>query len=285
MPQPVAVGSTNKIAGGGCEPECAWDNDMAVDDIAFAIEDADLPQWIEDVRRITKFDLQDGGAAPERCAAAVCVCMCLGLSQEPGCLRCAVSAAVAGRARSSAIDVERHWRCLSLMTPPLARCMASGHYLIRWGRGSNDYAATWGGMKLPVQVELSVLRNRQLPDIHAKYSWIQVRQLAGTARRCEARLAAARVCSRMQRCRCRGRLHIQLPPQCREDHSLLLTKPPTPTTHRTLWSRSRCASTRGAPTTARTSTARSCTRAARCGTTCSTSRRCSTCAPSTTQTR
>ena len=67
--QPVAVGSTNKIAGGGCMPECPWDHGIAVDDIAFAIEKDQLADWMEDVRRITKMDLQDNGAAPERCAA------------------------------------------------------------------------------------------------------------------------------------------------------------------------------------------------------------------------
>lgn len=43
---------------------------------------------------------------------------------------------------------------------PKRRCMGTGHYLIRFGRGSNDYAAMWGGMRQPVVVELSVLRHR-----------------------------------------------------------------------------------------------------------------------------
>lgn len=169
---------------------------MAVDDIAFAIEYDDLPAWIEDVRRITKLDLQDGGAAPERCARRG-HCAETPLARRPLAVprpplhrrrsplppRGRGRRAVGVRARRGAGQAPGRGRGMHIHTPiawpssitPLPRCMTSGHYLIRWGRGSNDYAAPWGGLRLPVQVELSVLRNRQLPDIHAKYSWIQVR--------------------------------------------------------------------------------------------------------------
>jgi hypothetical protein len=64
--QVVAIGSTNKVVGGGCEGGCAWDTNLSVDDIAFAIEKSQLASWIADVRRITYMDLQDSGRAPDR---------------------------------------------------------------------------------------------------------------------------------------------------------------------------------------------------------------------------
>jgi hypothetical protein len=64
--QPVAVGSTNRIVGGGCGDGCAWQGNLAVDDIAFSMEKADLAAWVADVAKITNLDLQDGGAAPDR---------------------------------------------------------------------------------------------------------------------------------------------------------------------------------------------------------------------------
>lgn len=51
--------------------------------------------------------------------------------------------------------------------------MGNGHYLIRFGRRSDDYAAMWGGLKEPVVVELSLLRDRGQPNVPAKYSWVQ----------------------------------------------------------------------------------------------------------------
>lgn len=40
--------------------------------------------------------------------------------------------------------------------------MASGHYLLRFGRGNADFAGPWSGLKAPVMVELTTLRRRDL---------------------------------------------------------------------------------------------------------------------------
>lgn len=36
--QTVAVGSTNVMMAGGCEPFCSWNSELTVDDIELAIE-------------------------------------------------------------------------------------------------------------------------------------------------------------------------------------------------------------------------------------------------------
>jgi len=51
--------------------------------------------------------------------------------------------------------------------------MTVGHYLFRFGKTNQDYAAPWAGLKQPLMIELSVLRDRKLPQVHAKFSWIQ----------------------------------------------------------------------------------------------------------------
>ena len=76
--------------------------------------------------------------------------------------------------------------------------MSSGHFLIRFGKDSKDYAGIMGGLKEPVSVELALLRNKALPNIHAKFSFVQevrgshepvFRALCGRGRAC------ARVCT------------------------------------------------------------------------------------------
>jgi L-gulonolactone oxidase len=53
------------------------------------------------------------------------------------------------------------------------RCMPTGHYLLRFGKGSGDYMAPFGGLKDPVMVELSYLRDRTQPQLQAKFAWVQ----------------------------------------------------------------------------------------------------------------
>jgi hypothetical protein len=50
--------------------------------------------------------------------------------------------------------------------------MSIGHYLLRFGKASDDYIAPFGGMKDPVMVELSLIRNRNLPNLQAKFAWV-----------------------------------------------------------------------------------------------------------------
>lgn len=67
------MGSTNKMMGGGCEPFCVWNSDLTTDDIEFAIELDDFPQWVEDVKKIFTADLKENGLAHDRqvqCVAA-----------------------------------------------------------------------------------------------------------------------------------------------------------------------------------------------------------------------
>lgn len=64
--QAKALGSTNKMMGGGCEPFCVWNSDLTTDDIEFAIELDDFPAWVEDVKRIFTYDLKENGAAHDR---------------------------------------------------------------------------------------------------------------------------------------------------------------------------------------------------------------------------
>jgi hypothetical protein len=61
-----AVGPTGRMMAGGCEPFCLWNSELTVDDIEMAIELADFPAWVEDVKRIFAADLREGGAAPDR---------------------------------------------------------------------------------------------------------------------------------------------------------------------------------------------------------------------------
>jgi hypothetical protein len=83
----VGVGSTNKMVAGGCEGGCAWDDGLALEDCALAIEKADLPAWIEDIRHVTRMDLQEGGAAPERWAVVFRPFWSVGDAFCPQCLR------------------------------------------------------------------------------------------------------------------------------------------------------------------------------------------------------
>lgn len=62
-----AVGSTNKIMSGGCEPFCVWNSELTVDEVAFAIELDQLEAWAADVKKIVDEDLHEGGAAKDRC--------------------------------------------------------------------------------------------------------------------------------------------------------------------------------------------------------------------------
>ncbi|WIA41068.1 hypothetical protein OEZ86_004702 [Tetradesmus obliquus] len=62
-----AVGSTNVMMGGGCEPFCLWNSELTVDDIEFAIELEDFPAWVEDVKKIFQKDLSEDGKAQDRC--------------------------------------------------------------------------------------------------------------------------------------------------------------------------------------------------------------------------
>lgn len=74
IPQAVGVGSTNVMMAGGCEPYCLWNSELTVDDNEFAIELEDLPAWTEDVKKITRMDLQENGRALDRCARARAGC-------------------------------------------------------------------------------------------------------------------------------------------------------------------------------------------------------------------
>jgi hypothetical protein len=68
--QVKAIGSTNKMMSGGCEPFCVWNSEVTTDDVEMAIELEDFPRWAEDVKAIINLDLLDGGLAKGRC---VCV--------------------------------------------------------------------------------------------------------------------------------------------------------------------------------------------------------------------
>jgi hypothetical protein len=56
------------VMGGGCLPNCPWEQGLAVDDVAFIIDRSQLPDWINDIKKIIHFDLQDNGKAPDRWA-------------------------------------------------------------------------------------------------------------------------------------------------------------------------------------------------------------------------
>jgi hypothetical protein len=64
--QMKAVGSTNVMMAGGCEPFCLWNSEVTVDDIEFAIELEDFPAWVEDVKKIFQKDLTEDGKAKDR---------------------------------------------------------------------------------------------------------------------------------------------------------------------------------------------------------------------------
>jgi hypothetical protein len=64
--QKGAIGSTNLMMAGGCEPYCVWNSDITTDDVEFAIELDDFPAWVEDVKKIFNADLRENGAAPDR---------------------------------------------------------------------------------------------------------------------------------------------------------------------------------------------------------------------------
>jgi hypothetical protein len=53
------------------------------------------------------------------------------------------------------------------------RCLSNGHFLIRFGKDSRDYAGIMGGLKEPVSVELASLRAKALPNVHNKFSFVQ----------------------------------------------------------------------------------------------------------------
>jgi hypothetical protein len=65
--QAVAVGSTNKMMTGGCEPFCVWNSELTTDDVEFAIELDDFAAWANDVKKIFADDLKENGKAPDRC--------------------------------------------------------------------------------------------------------------------------------------------------------------------------------------------------------------------------
>eukprot|EP00878_Enallax_costatus_P027539 GHUV01029665.1.p1 GENE.GHUV01029665.1~~GHUV01029665.1.p1 ORF type:complete len:405 (+),score=109.11 GHUV01029665.1:2150-3364(+) len=67
LPQKYAVGSTNKMMGGACEPFCAWNSEVTFDDIELAIELDDFPAWTEDIKKIIEKDLKEDGKAIDRC--------------------------------------------------------------------------------------------------------------------------------------------------------------------------------------------------------------------------
>eukprot|EP00879_Flechtneria_rotunda_P014072 GHRR01014702.1.p1 GENE.GHRR01014702.1~~GHRR01014702.1.p1 ORF type:complete len:461 (+),score=131.27 GHRR01014702.1:498-1880(+) len=85
-----AVGSTNKMMGGGCTPYCLWESELSVDDIEFAIELDDFPKWAEDVKEIMAQDLQENGAAPDRWVTILLRLLktCLQLSWYSCCMAC-----------------------------------------------------------------------------------------------------------------------------------------------------------------------------------------------------
>ncbi|KAI8477082.1 MAG: hypothetical protein J3K34DRAFT_399332 [Monoraphidium minutum] len=64
------------------------------------------------------------------------------------------------------IDLQESGRALD-------RCISSGHFLIRFGKDSQDYAGPMGGLKEPVSIELAILRSKALPGVHAKFSFVQ----------------------------------------------------------------------------------------------------------------
>jgi hypothetical protein len=67
--QVKAVGSTNKMMAGGCEPFCVWNSELTTDDVEMAIELDDFPAWVEDVKKIFAQDLKENGLAADRCVA------------------------------------------------------------------------------------------------------------------------------------------------------------------------------------------------------------------------
>jgi hypothetical protein len=74
--QVKAVGSTNVMMGGGCEPFCMWNSELTVDDIEFAIELEDFPAWVEDVKAIFQKDLTEHGKAHDRWAGFAALFKC-----------------------------------------------------------------------------------------------------------------------------------------------------------------------------------------------------------------
>lgn len=64
--QVKAVGSTNKMMAGGCEPFCVWNSELTTDDVEMAIELDDFPAWVEDVKKIFAQDLKENGLAADR---------------------------------------------------------------------------------------------------------------------------------------------------------------------------------------------------------------------------
>ena len=45
--------------------------------------------------------------------------------------------------------------------------------MIRFGKDSQDFTGPMAGLKEPVAVELAILRHKSLPNIHAKFSFVQ----------------------------------------------------------------------------------------------------------------
>ena len=70
LPLLKAVAPTNHMQSADCGADCAWTTANLVgtaQDNHFAIEHARLPDWISDVKRIFKMDLQNNGTKPHAC--------------------------------------------------------------------------------------------------------------------------------------------------------------------------------------------------------------------------
>ena len=70
LPLLKAVAPTNAMQSAACGDDCPWTTGNLVgtaQDNHFAIEHDVLPEWIDDVQRIFKMDLQNGGKKPQAC--------------------------------------------------------------------------------------------------------------------------------------------------------------------------------------------------------------------------
>jgi hypothetical protein len=68
LPMPRGVGDTNKMQAISCGSKCLWSlgSKIAMDDVHFSIELADLAGWVEDVKAVIAADLWHHGLSRMR---------------------------------------------------------------------------------------------------------------------------------------------------------------------------------------------------------------------------
>ena len=168
IPLPLGIGVTNFILSNSQPPEkviWAGEDGLAIDEIEFALEQDQFDAWVRDVQKIFAAEL--GGGKWRGCSA-------LGYFLIR--VRKRSDSEREQERRKREREREGRRRGLLFFFASLSKPLTQKHkkkHKKQFGAGTNDDISLTAGMRRPVLAAFALLRSRKLPDVPARYAWIQ----------------------------------------------------------------------------------------------------------------